>query len=291
MPGGLLRCAAQRGEFREVAEPAALFQYREASARRHGLGCPFFPFTPHPFQRQLGKRVGDGSAQCGGLRSEGEVEAPGELHPAEHAQRILGKGRAGVSEHARFQISLPAVGVDDFAGEGIARDRVDREIAPRRRLRVAECRIGCDGKAPVAGAGLGFAAWQGEIVVFARFATANFDHAKTAPHDIGRAKSGQRAMQGLEIHPAHFDIEVFRRESQQPIAHAAADEPRPANAPHRVEHRAQIGRKVEFGSCGHAAFFSAAAAANSHPSTNSEPPSGGTVILNQSGACALSDIT
>ena len=159
------------------------------------------------------KRAGDGAAQRRGLRREREIEARRELHPAQHAQRVLDEGRAGVAQRAPREVALPVVRIDEVAGERIERDGVEREVAARRGLRVAERRIRRDGEAAMTGAGLGLAARQGEVVFRTARAAADLEHAEAAADDIGRAKGLQHAVQRLEVRAADLDVEVLRRDA------------------------------------------------------------------------------
>ena len=53
----------------------------------------------------------------------------GEARHAQDAHRVFGEGFGHVAQQARFEVALPAVGIDDVAGV-VLRHRVDGEIAP-----------------------------------------------------------------------------------------------------------------------------------------------------------------
>ena len=162
--------------------------------------------------------------------------------------------------------------INQGAAERIERDGVKGEVAPRRRVGIAQRRIGRDGEAAVAGAGFRFTSRQGKIVLGAARRAPDLDHAKAAADDIGGAKGRQRTVQGLEIDTAHLDIEILRGESEQPVAHAAADQPWPAHAANRVKHRPQVPGKLEFAA--HSSLAIAAAITQAQPAMNAMPPSG-----------------
>jgi len=80
-------------------------------------------------------------------------------------------------------------------------------------------------------------------------------------------------VQRLEVDARDLDVEILRFEAEQPVAHATADQPRPADAPHGLEHRAQIGGELE--RKGHSSFFAKAATTTQiQPAMSAIPPSG-----------------
>ena len=52
-----------------------------------------------------------------------------ETRHAQDAHRVFGKGFRYVAQQARFEVSLPAVGIDDISG-AVFGHRVDGEVAP-----------------------------------------------------------------------------------------------------------------------------------------------------------------
>ena len=91
-----------------------------------------------------------------------------------------------MAEPAVAEIGLAAVRVDEAGGEGIPSEGVEGEIAAGGGVVVVEERIGLDGEAAVAGAGLGFAAGQGDVV-FDAGREAEFDHAEATADHVGGA--------------------------------------------------------------------------------------------------------
>ena len=70
-----------------------------------------------------------GPAHGRGPRFEHEIEAAGELHPAQDAQRIFGEGLAGGPQHAILQILGAAEEIEEFLRNRIVGHRVDGEVA------------------------------------------------------------------------------------------------------------------------------------------------------------------
>ncbi len=71
----------------------------------------------------------DGAALLRGCGIDGQIEAAGELHASQDAQRIFAKRIAGGAQHAIFQIFAAAEEIEKFIRDGIEGHRVDREIA------------------------------------------------------------------------------------------------------------------------------------------------------------------
>ena len=250
VPLRFLEAAAEGGDLGKVPQPAGLLEDDEAARRPHGLRGPLVPFVPDPLHGELRVGVDDGTAQRGGFRGEREIEAGGELHPAQHPERILYEGRAGVAQHAGLEIGDAVERIDQTLGERIPRDRVEREVAPRRGVRVAQRWVGCDGEAAVAGAGLGFAARQAEVV-FPAVPRPHLDHPKTASDHIGGAERGEGLVKGGEVDAPHFHVEILRGDPHEPVPHAAAHQARPADGPEGEEGFAEgVGQQHGTKQCG-----------------------------------------
>ena len=173
-----------------------------------GFLGPFFPFMPDAFDRHFGECIGYRSAERGGRGVESEIVTGGELHSAQNAKGVLAESGAGVPETAGAQVRLAAMGVDEALIEWVPSDGVEREIAPRGRVGVAEQRVGLDLEAAVAGAGLGFAAGQGDVV-FGAGGEAELDHPKTSANDIGRSHRVQHPEKIIEGGATDLDVQVF----------------------------------------------------------------------------------
>src|SRR5437870_11700874 len=133
---GILACAARRAEqgidFRqELCERSAAAQHGEKSRRSLVQQRPG-KLLPDAFRRQRRKLAsGDDRAHYRlGFRRDCEGEAGSEARDAQHAQRVLRKRRAHVTQYARTQILRAAEGIDQRSVFG-ARHRVDREVASR----------------------------------------------------------------------------------------------------------------------------------------------------------------
>jgi len=76
----------------------------------------------------------------------------------------------------------------------------------------------------MAGASLRFPPWQAKIVL--RAGEPQLDDTKTAPHEVGVSERRENADQRLVIRACHLNVEILRLQSEQPVAHSAADDPR-----------------------------------------------------------------
>ena len=121
-----------------------------------------------------------------------QAETSGELHRAQHAQRIFAEMR-GVNraQNAVFQIGAPAKRIENFVRQRIAQNRVEREIAPPRRVFERGERIAFDFKTPVAFANFAVAARQRNIEFVANFVRVphQFINPETFAHAIHAAQS------------------------------------------------------------------------------------------------------
>ena len=211
VPLGVLGAAGKGGEFGEVGEPAGLGEDTKAGGREAagggGFFGPFGPFVPDPLDGELGVGGGDGAAEGGCFRCEGEIKAAGELHGAQDTKGVFDKSRAGVAQNSGAQVGGAAVGVDQAGSNGIPSDGVEGEITSGGGLGVGKGGVGLDGEAPVAGAGLGLAAREGDIV-FGAGAETEFDDSETAAHDIGGTQRGEHTVEFTEGGSADLYVEV-----------------------------------------------------------------------------------
>ena len=138
VPLGVLGAATQSGDFGKMRQPAGFLQHVEAAGGTGGLSRPLVPFAPHALHREFVECIGNAATERGGLGREGEVKASGELEGAQHPERVLGEGGAGMAQNAVAQVALTAMRIEDFAGKRVAGERVDREVAPGGSFGVAE---------------------------------------------------------------------------------------------------------------------------------------------------------
>ena len=206
VPLGFLHAIAQSRDFREVPQPAGRLKHLQPARGPEGFDGPFLPFGPDALDGQLGKRPAHAPAKGRGFRRQGQVKAGGELHGPQDPEGIVHEGGAGVAQDAGLQVRAAAMRIYHLVGEGIVGDGIDREIAPCRRIGIAEQGVGHHGKTAVAAAGLGFAPRQAEIILDA--AAPELDHAEAAADHIGGAKGGQRMVQFREAGSGHLDVKI-----------------------------------------------------------------------------------
>jgi hypothetical protein len=130
-----------------VSRPYALGDERVALAARD--------HSPHELRR---------------LRRDREAEfceACGEARYAQDADGVLDEGVRDVAQKTRLEVVAAAEGIDDVVAR-VARDGVDREVAPAEILLERDVRRGVDGEPAVAGRGLALGARQRVLLARAR---------------------------------------------------------------------------------------------------------------------------
>ena len=246
MPLRILRHADERSGLREMTDPSAIAQEAQPRGRNRGPGRPFHPLAQHALRRELGERPGDAPAQRDRLRRGIESEPRGELHPAQHAQRVLGEGGAGVPEHPRPQVRLAAEEIQHLAAMRIEHQRVDGEIAPGGGILRREGRIELHGEPFVARSDLRIAPRHREIEDLGT--DRQLHHAEGSPDQVGTSPSREHPGQPLVAEPEDLHVEVLAGHAEQPVPHAAADQVRMRQFRRSAEDAEQRGRQsVEHG--------------------------------------------
>lgn len=146
-----------------LPRPAAVAEKAESERGALPLEEELLPFVAEPLAREAVLR--EGAAELDRLGGDLEFESGDELHEPEDAEGILGEVGADVAQHAPTEVVLAVPGVDELAGEGVAEDGVDGEVAAGGRLGVGEVRVGGDGEVAVPGAQPRLAAGQGHVDV------------------------------------------------------------------------------------------------------------------------------
>ena len=135
----------------------------QADRRPPGLQQQLLDLAPDPFGRQIVER--NRAAQRARLRLELALEARRELHA--RAARAGCRRRTSRGSTARrirrVEVGAAVERIEVLAGQRIAGDRVDREVAAPRRLFDRHGRIALDVEAAVAAAGLRLAARQRDV--------------------------------------------------------------------------------------------------------------------------------
>jgi ABC-type uncharacterized transport system YnjBCD ATPase subunit len=141
-------------------------------------------------------------------------EARGEARHPQQPHGILHERRRHVAQHARLEVAHAAVGVDQRA-VFVLGDRVDGEVAPRQVLLQRHIRIGLEGEAVVAVAGLALGARQRVLLAGIRMQ----EHREILA-DRPVAAGEQLIRRGAD----HDVVVVDHRPSQQFVADRAADQ-------------------------------------------------------------------
>ena len=165
--------------------------------------------------------LGDRARHRGGRRVDGQIEAAGELHPAQHAQGVFGKGIAGGAQDAVVEIHLAAEEVPHFAGERVEAHGVDGEVAAGGGFARRDGCVELRAKIAVAGAGFAVAAGDAEVACV-KAGPGKFHHAEALAYQIHAPAAGQKRGQIIVGNAVDFDVEVLRLEAQQGIAHRSA---------------------------------------------------------------------
>ncbi len=149
MPLGLLLAPDERQQLRENPFDDAEIERQAKSDRRPlRLQQEFFNLAPDPLRREIVKR--QASAQRRGAFLQCELEPGRELHRAQRAQAVVGERlRIDGAQQAPIEILASRERIFVLAGQRVPRDRVDREVAPARRLDDRHRRIAVDVEALV----------------------------------------------------------------------------------------------------------------------------------------------
>ena len=130
---------------------------------------------------------------CGG-GVDGQIEAAGELHATQNAQRVFGKGFAGGAKDVVVQIYLAAEEVPDFAGEGIEAHGVDGEIAAGGGFARGDGGVEVGGEIAVAGTGFAVAAGDAKVTryTWVNPGLSKLHHAEALADQVDAAAGGDR---------------------------------------------------------------------------------------------------
>ena len=220
----------------QALQCAASTQHVEhaAGARRHQAAREFLP---HPFRHQgidLAS-LHHLHQQRLGFWGHREVRKPRrQPGQAQHAHGVFNEGRRNMAEHARLQVALAAMRVDERAVFGLG-DGVDGEVSARQVFlqRDAGCRM--HREAAVAAAALAFGARQGHF-----FARGGVDEDRKILAHRAVAQRHQLVGRGTHGDP----VAVAGGQAQQRVAHRAANDK-------NLHARAAAGQRLSAG-CGRA---------------------------------------
>ena len=127
-------------------------------------------------------------------------------------------------DDAALQIHSAAEGIDHLAREHVLHQRVDRKIAPLRRLAHAQKRIDEHREILVAAPCCAFAARHGDV----QFVMPQPEYAKARAHRDAFAQRGEDRLQLRRRHAVHLDVHVLVFHAPEAIAYKAAHVKRPA---------------------------------------------------------------
>ena len=221
VPLGVLRHAEQFFNFREVRDPAGGSQIFADAAGAGALHGPLHELFGDAF-------TGEGRVfSCNGARHRRgggvhcEVEAAGELHPAQHTQWIFRKGIASGAKDAMIQIHLAAEKVPHVAGERVEAHGVDGEVATRGGLARSDRCVELSVEIAVAGTGLAIAARNAKVagVIFMR---GKLHHAEALAHQVDATARGEKLREMVVRNAVHFEVEVLGWQAQESIAYRSA---------------------------------------------------------------------
>jgi hypothetical protein len=150
----------------------------QPSGRASGPHQQLSPFVEDPLRSQPFWH--DALTQLDSLRRNLKFEPSGELHRAQHSQRVLRELGGGVAQNARLQIRDPMKRVNDLPGFWIEGDRIQREIPAGSRFAITHVRIRKHVESPVAKASLRFPSRNGEV----DFQPVQLQHPKRHAHFV-----------------------------------------------------------------------------------------------------------
>ena len=204
---------------------------REPDGRPGGQQQELLNLAQHALAGQIVER--DAAAHARRALVHRQREARGELQGAQHAQAVVRKRPlVDHAEHATLEVAPAAERIEVLAGQRVVEHGVDGEIAPAARLLDGHERVAGDLEAAVAAADLRLAAGQrhvhaGDLVDGERLADG-----------IDAADGPEQAAQPVRLDPVDLDVDVRRRDPEQPVAHpAAGDERAAARVAHRPRNR------------------------------------------------------
>src|SRR5713226_2148841 len=112
-----------------------------------------FHLAPDAFARQIGQI--NLATKFDGLWLNFKFESRGKLRGPQHAQAVLGESLSGDSaQNFVFKVVTAIERIDDFAGQWVLQDRVDREITPAGAFFNGHRRIAFDEKRAMPAPGL-----------------------------------------------------------------------------------------------------------------------------------------
>jgi hypothetical protein len=228
MPLRLLRRVLERHQLgSDAVEHSPVAQQREADRGPAGLEQELLDLAEDALGGQLAER--HRGAEPRGIGVDGELEAGRELDGTQRAQRILAeRPRVHRAQGPCLEIRPAATGIHDLPADRLEGHRVDREIAPPRRLLDGEARITGDRDAAMAGADLRVAARDRDVDRSRHVGkAAELEHGEGLADRVHRAEAGQDLVQPRGVQTEHLDVVVLHRQAEERIPYRAAHDVRP----------------------------------------------------------------
>ena len=125
-----------------------------------------------------------------------------------------------MAQHAALEVLHPAPGIERLAGQRIAVDGVDGEVAPRARLLERKERVALGAEGAVAEAKLGLTPRQGDVDVVA----VDLEDAEGRAHEVERVVARKRRLQPVRRDAEALEVEVLGLAAEDFVADAAAHE-------------------------------------------------------------------
>jgi hypothetical protein len=159
---------------------------------------------------------------------ERELEPRGELHGAQHAETVVAEGGwIHDAQDAAVEVLSAAEGILEPILERIPPDGVDGEVAPARRLLERHRGVALHLEPLVPAPLLRLAAGQRHVDVSSA-RRHHLVHGEALPDRLHPAELFEDGQQAFDCQAEHFEVDVLRRPSEQPVAHPPADQERPA---------------------------------------------------------------
>ena len=195
---------------------------------------------------------GIGPAQLERLGRRLELEARHQLHPSQHAQRVLDEALRGVAQQPPLEVAAAAERVLELTGREVDRHRVDGEVAAARRVGDRHRRIGGDLEVAVPGAGLALAPRQRDV----DGVMTQLEDGERLAHLVDAPLLLEQRPQAARLDAEHLEVELLigiDRQAQQRIADRAADQESaaariahaPIDPPRQVEERRVEGAEID----------------------------------------------
>ena len=198
---------------------------------------PLCPQPPHAFEcvstfeqlenlveeagsRHVLQQLGERPDRLEGRRIHIDAKLRREAHRSQHPDRILAVARGRIADHAQLagaQVLHAAEVIDDFFGNGIVVQRVDREIAAQCVFLFGAENVVVEHAAVLVGLSVDLHGAKRRDLD----GLAAEDHVDDAEAPADEARATEEPLHGFRRRVGS-DVEILRAQAQQQVAHAAA---------------------------------------------------------------------